>query len=254
MQGTRSPGKAGSPVKGAVADVIPDAKFLSEKYDVVVEGVNDSPVKDEKSQEERLVEISRNQEFARRTEKLVAALDEKNRELEKLAVVVESITPLPGMDPEKYFILAAGGEEAPDFRDGKIVALAKKTRKLTEALRKEKALATKLMRENETLEKRCSLLEEEKEAVVHTMKESGVRGRPLSEDEEVNVAADLRRTKKEMGAASKTIDDLRRKLHVAEQRTKAVERAMTKELGDNVKLEDVSIAPLQTISESENVS
>jgi hypothetical protein len=182
-----------------------------------------------------MAEIVKNQEFARRTEKLVAALDEKNRELEKLAVVMESISPLPGMDPEKYLMLAAGGEEAPDFRDGKIVALAKKTRKLTEALRKEKSMATKLMRENESLEKKCAQLEGD---VVDAMK-SGAAVKPMNEEESDNLITELKRTKKEASGSGKTIDELRRKLHLAEQRTKAVERAMAKELGDNVKLEDV---------------
>ena len=227
--------KKGDRTPTKMTGAIPDASYLGEKYDVVVEGVNDSPQKDEVSMEVRMAEIAQNQEFARRTEKLVAALDEKNRELEKLAVVVESITPLPGMDPEKYLLLASGDEDAPDFRDGKIVALAKKTRKLTEALRKEKGLATKLMRENESLEKRCAQIEEDKATVVAQMQDR----RPVSSEETEVMMEELRKLRKDNKASSKTIDELKRKVHEKEQRMKAMERTLVKELGDAVDMEKV---------------
>jgi len=94
------------------------------------------------------------------------------------------------------------------------------------------------MRGNEYLEKKCAQLEGD---VVEAMKSgAAAKQKPMNEEESENLVTELKRTKKEASGSGKTVDELRRKLHLAEQRTKAVERAMAKELGDNIKLEDVS--------------
>jgi len=232
--------------KARLNEVIPDAQYLGQKYDVFVEGaVSPSQEDQERAIEQQMAEISRNQEFARRTESLITALDEKNRQLEEMAVLVESITPLPGMDPEKYLTLMADPENAPDFRDGKIVSLAKKSRNLTEALRKEKNKSAKLSRENDALEKRLAQAEEDR---VDALAIAGRTTQSVAKEKEREQHGDnldvesmeqtIRKMKKEQNQATKTIDELRRKLHESNQKMKSLERALSKEVGDGIAIND----------------
>ena len=209
---SRSPGG-----ESKLSDVIPDAAYLSTKYDVYLEGEGDdrNDSEDQASMASRLSEIAQNQEFAARTERLVAALDEKNRELEKMSILIETIQPIPGMDPEKYLHLVSGDEDAPDFRDAKIVSLAKKCRNLTDNLRRERTELDKVKRAKVDLEQKCVALEEKVSGAVaessraqarreaSSSSGSGGGGSGDSDSSSINP----QKLKKEAQVASKQVED-----------------------------------------------
>jgi hypothetical protein len=58
----------------------------------------------------------------------IEKLDEKQREIEKLHAVIEATAPIPGFDLDMYkrLILAQADHSEVDYRDKKIVDLAKK--------------------------------------------------------------------------------------------------------------------------------
>ena len=88
-------------------------------------------------------------ELARAQQAMVQKLETKNREVERLCTLLEAVEPMPGMNPETYRrIIENPDAGAVDFRDSKIVDLAKKCRTLQMALSRERSgnenLAAKL--------------------------------------------------------------------------------------------------------------
>jgi hypothetical protein len=111
------------------------------------------------------IDFSSNLEMAKRLELYVRKVDEKNREIEKLCTLMESMSVPPGVDPSTYLDIYDGKSEHVDFRDSKIVSLAKKSRNLTVALNKEKGINASnkkriddLMDENERLKREIELI------------------------------------------------------------------------------------------------
>ena len=122
-----------------------DARGLGDTFDALSEKYADSPKASLTQNAEKLLEqrIINDQELARKTEELYNTLAKKNREIEKYALLLESLEPVPGVNPEKILKIIesraqAGNDITADYRDVKIVSLAKKSRALNLSLMKEK--------------------------------------------------------------------------------------------------------------------
>lgn len=75
---------------------------------------------------------------------LLEAVEEKNKQVQELGTLVESMEPVPGLDPAAFYSAlrnggASGNDQDLDYRDQKIVHLAKRTRALNARLEGEKA-------------------------------------------------------------------------------------------------------------------
>ena len=83
----------------------------------------------------------------------------------RYAVLLESLEPVPGVNPEKILKLIESGSQASDastdYRDVKIVSLAKKCRALNLSLMKEKSLLDKKSLELDDSRKECETLKKE---------------------------------------------------------------------------------------------
>lgn len=78
-------------------------------------------------------------DLAARTQQLILKLDEKNREIERLCTLLEAVQPVEGLDPSKIYDILDGTNDMPDYKDAKIVDLAKRLRRMTVQLNKERA-------------------------------------------------------------------------------------------------------------------
>ena len=121
---------------------------------------------------ERLLEqrIINDQELTRKTEELYQTIAKKNREIEKYATLLESIEPVPGINPENLLKLIESGQHATDittdYRDVKIVSLAKKCRALNMSLMKERNAFDKKASECADMQRQCEALKRELELVM----------------------------------------------------------------------------------------
>lgn len=83
------------------------------------------------------------QELQNRNATLLEAVEEKNRQVQQLGTLVEALEPVPGLDPDAFVSVLRGGSGARrgdlDYRDVKVVHLAKRTRALNARLEGEKA-------------------------------------------------------------------------------------------------------------------
>lgn len=84
------------------------------------------------------------QELQNRNATLLEALEEKSRQVEELGTLVESLEPVPGLNPDAFYAVlreksGPGKDPDLDYRDQKIVHLAKRTRALNSRLEGEKA-------------------------------------------------------------------------------------------------------------------
>lgn len=84
------------------------------------------------------------QELQNRNATLLEAVEEKTRQVVQLGTLVEALEPVPGLDPDAFFSVLRGGggatrENDLDYRDVKVVHLAKRARALNARLEGEKA-------------------------------------------------------------------------------------------------------------------
>jgi len=234
-------GGGGGGGKGSSSVSFPDASELAQKYNVSEEREEEAGRKEGSAEFER--NMSLQLEFAQKQQVLVQKLDAKNREVERLCVLLEAIDPIPGMDAEKLKrILDNPDNDVVDFRDSKIVALAKKCRKLQLAVTKERT-------QNETLATR---LDDQKRATEQLQKELEtslfaqhappaanrvIRAESKREVEAAQTETSLVQLQKEMALANKTIEDLKKKLSTSVEENKSLSRALARELGEGVTLE-----------------
>ena len=123
----------------AISEDIPDAKAFADKYDVEMDDPTGGVAG--KDDREAMQDIILNQDLVQRTDGLVRKLDEKNREIDRLCTLLESVSIVPGMKPDRILDIYDNIAEEPiDLRDSKIVHLAKKVRNLTLSLNKERSL------------------------------------------------------------------------------------------------------------------
>ena len=216
-------------------DDFPDSDELAQKYGF------DSPQK-----KEYVNNMIKDANMAEWGDSLLAKLDQKNKEIERLCTLLEAVQATPGIDPNKYNKLMDDGHSNSyvDPRDSKIVALAKKCRALTVALNKERASQEKSSNYIVELEKKCSRLENELKAtpLVSEISAKSVHSTILSKDPKEPVIIDKdkdnERLKKEMSSANKTVEELRRKNDHLNEEIRKLQYALTRELGDGATIDD----------------
>lgn len=131
-----------------------------------------------------------------------------------------------------------------DLRDSKIVALAKKSHKLTMLLNKEKALTDRLALDNEDLRRQVESLTQEialsktqsdlsNKAGAKTYNRHALANQSKKDEDEQNVL----QLQRNLRDAQRTIDDLKTKVRDLTEENKALSKVLTKELGDGVALE-----------------
>lgn len=86
------------------------------------------------------------QELQTRNARLLEAVEDKTRQVQELGTLVECLEPVPGLDPAAFYSVLRGGGGSGndkkadlDYRDQKIVHLARRTRALNARLEGEKA-------------------------------------------------------------------------------------------------------------------
>jgi hypothetical protein len=170
----------------------------------------------------RGIVVDSHSEMTDRTEALERELEKKDLEIEKLCILLESLQPLPGLRADNMRKqLDNNIEDTADFRDSKIVSLAKKNRNITVMLNKERASADSRGIQIQSLLERLELLEGHQP--------------PSSKKSEEQDTSVLR---KEVAFLNRTIDDLRKKHFHATEENKKLLRALLNEVGDNVRVEE----------------
>lgn len=215
-------------------DDFPDTNELEKKYGL------SSPEK-----KEYITNMVKDANMAEWGDSLLLKLDQKNKEIERLCTLLEAVQTTPGIDPNKYNKLMEDGNHGyVDPRDSKIVALAKKCRALTVSLNKERASQEKSSHYITELEKKCDRLENELKSsslsssndmiarpVHSTILSSGSKDSNSTDKENEKI-------KKELTAANKTVEDLRRKNDYLNEEMKKLHHALSRELGEGATVED----------------
>jgi len=88
---------------------MPDAKALADQYGVDYD--DDSEVNNSYDENTLVAEMKESQQENVRIDKLVTKLDSKNKEIERLCVLLETIEMVPGADPNKYLDVLNGNDE-----------------------------------------------------------------------------------------------------------------------------------------------
>lgn len=165
-------------------------------------------------------------------------LDEKQREVDKLNALMEAIAPIPGFDIDMYkrLILAQADHSEVDYRDKKIVDLAKKVRNIT-------LHNTKLQTENESLRESvheanllCNKLKEEA-TLSGAARRSKIPLKATPENIEEVQAEQIKSLKKELADNGKVVDELKHRLYLQSEETKTLRNALTREIGEGVTIE-----------------
>lgn len=213
---------------------LPDAKKIADQYGVEYE--EDEDEKQQFIEEERVIaEMKESQQDNARLDKLVTKLDSKNKEIERLCVLLESVEMVPGVDPNKYLDVINGNDEEVDFRDTKIVHLAKKCRNLTVIVNKERSL-------KEKFEKKASILQDEldrtkRELDLVSTPAARAAARKGTGSKECGDDTPNRELKKELAQSVKQVDEWRKKALAAQDETKKLTRALAKEVGEGVTID-----------------
>jgi hypothetical protein len=210
----------------------PSSADLAEKYGVLDE-----------SQQQFTWESSNDQispefnEMAKKLKSVQIKMEEKNREIESLCVMLEALEPLPGMNPLKYKnIIDGDAEDNVDFRDSKIVSLAKKSHKLTMLLNKERCGNEELKLQVKGLKNDIELANQQ---ILSTLKPSEAKGygrhAKTSDEDDYNIK--IANLSKELRDMTKQSDELKRKVVILNDENKSLTKALSRELGDGVTLE-----------------
>jgi predicted nucleic acid-binding Zn-ribbon protein len=170
----------------------------------------------------RGIVVDSHSEMTDRTVALERKLEKKDLEIEKLCILLESLQPLPGLRADNMRKqLDNNIEDTADFRDSKIVSLAKKNRNITVMLNKERASADSRGIQIQSLLERLELLE-------------GHQPSSSKKTEEQDTSL----LRKEVASLNRTIDDLRKKCFHAIEENKKLLRALLNEVGDSVRAEE----------------
>ena len=149
-------------------------------------------------------------------EDLLNQIDEKTREIEKLHVLVQSLAPASG-DAEKYKKYIEGSVDPidVDFRDSKIVELAKKCRKLTVSLNKERSQIESL---KQALNDATAANENLRKEVENSGTKRTIAGKLQA------AVVDDGSLQRDLTSANKTIEELRRKVTQTKEESRNLTR------------------------------
>lgn len=179
------------------------------------------------------------QELQRAMEVMQTRMDEKNRKIEQMCVLLEALEPVPGVHPERILNAINSPDDDIDLRDQKIVSLAKKSHGMSMLLNKERSAVEKLRKELEEERQRSAALSEEL-----SLERSAGASRAAAEHKVYNrhsLAASERRDEEDKSAAAqgralreaqKTAEELKRRAKELSEENKHLSRALAKELGE----------------------
>lgn len=226
-----SPSPKNSPYKGSTAGHFPDANILAQKYGVVEkEDLAQPPIPQASNSQRNDVEMLRK-------------LEEKNKKIEQLCVLLEALEPAPGVDPERIQkLMDEGVDENVDFRDAKIVSLAKKSHRLTMQLNKERSVTDKLNQQVLELQKNVGSLNQELQAAKAAAGRGDSskvynRNAPAAGESPEDYLVTIAGLNRDVKESNKQIDELKRKLAQSVEEGKQLSRALSRELGEGVTLE-----------------
>jgi chromosome segregation ATPase len=154
-------------------------------------------------------------------------LEEKQREIDRLQILIEAMSPIPGYDYEKLrrIMVEKVDEIDIDHRDSKIVSLAKKCRGLTVQVNKLSAENENLHQNIRELNSMCNNLRAE----VSLSRAASTNANPAEGDQS-----------KELNAANKTVEELRRKYLQMKEESRNLRNILAKELGEGTTIEQVA--------------
>ena len=222
------------------AHFFPGVDAIAHKY-----GMQQSPPKqNSKAGGAIMDEIKHGSMLVDRTEALIRKLNKKDQEIEKLCALLDALAPIPGLDAEKFQKLLDGSDEdGADFRDAKIVSLAKKNRRITLELQKARISAESRALQVQELSE--SLQKIESAAAANAITSNKTRGRAPGHENtdadgqsnDANSAEKLNAIRKDLAMAVKSVDEMRRKNEKLTEEVKTLTRTLANELGDGVSVE-----------------
>jgi predicted nuclease with TOPRIM domain len=224
---------------------MPDVTSIGAKYDVHVNDkdadVGAAVELDSDTQKAVIASIGNSSGLVSQNRQLVDQITAKNKENEKLRVLLEACELPPGTSVEKFQRILVSGDDACDYRDAKIVSLAKKVRGLTVSLNKSRASSEtyevhilELQRKSEGLQRELSavLASRQHASSGRTQRvNGGAHGVSESTSKTEN---DMRR---DLSTMQKSNDELRRKLTQSTEDVKNLTSALKREVGDGISLE-----------------
>lgn len=219
------------------------ATKLAEKYGV------DSPTPSPEKSSDNVVDYDY-EKILHQRDHLIRKLDEKNKKIESLCVMLEAMSKSDSKNDakmEKYNKMLDGQDNSEiDFRDSKIVALAKKSHNLQMCLNKERATTEGLTQKLDDLKSKYESQTQQMQTMQVNLKATPPK-KPVNrflpstmtvDAEQLNSQEEAqKRQSKEIKDLAKLVDETKKKLSVLTDENKNLSRALTRELGDGVELE-----------------
>ena len=172
---------------------------------------------------------------------LLQQLDSKDKEIDKMKAMVAATAPIGGFDVEKLSgVIGQNGkyvDEETGFKDAKIVELAKKNRRLTVTMEKERSKVGKLAKEIERLQKELKSSKSKSKTANRMLPADIKNNRNNNKD---------KASSKELAAAENEIKKLRRRTDAirisrdkAKEDVRRVINVLRKEVGDSINVDAV---------------
>jgi len=172
---------------------------------------------------------------------LLQQLDSKDKEIDKMKAMVAATAPIGGFDVEKLSgVIGQNGkyvDEETGFKDAKIVELAKKNRRLTVTMEKERSKVGKLAKEIEHLQKELKSSKSKSKTANRMLPADTKNNRNNNKD---------KASSKELAAAENEIKKLRRRTDAirisrdkAKEDVRRVINVLRKEVGDSINVDAV---------------
>jgi hypothetical protein len=170
---------------------------------------------------------------------LLVQMDQKDKEIGRLNVLVRAIEPIPGLDPEKLLDVMQGTEVVDhDYRDTKIVDLAKKNKSLGVELSKAKSAYKRVKEEMDHTKKNLQNTEEELEKLASPAARAAARNAAQSQATKREGGSPPKRS--ETAAAKQKLADTQVKLDLTQKEMKKMKRLLAREVGDGVDINQIS--------------
>ena len=172
---------------------------------------------------------------------LLQQLDSKDKEIDKMKAMVAATAPIGGFDVEKLSgVIGQNGkyvDEETGFKDAKIVELAKKNRRLSVTMEKERSKVGKLAKEIERLQKELKSSKSKSKTANRMLPADTKNNRNNNKD---------KASSKELAAAENEIKKLRRRTDAirisrdkAKEDVRRVINVLRKEVGDSINVDAV---------------
>lgn len=192
---------------------------------------------EKKDAEEARINNSSTIELVGKVKQLATKLTEKNKEIDRLCSLLEAMEPVPGgVDPEKFLKIydeGSGDGVLVDYRDTKIVALAKKVRKVTQLLNKERATNTSKTQSVLELTAKVEKLTKELDLVSSPAARAAALRHARNDIKQNEAEADISEMRKEMQQLKKQNEELKQKNSKVTEENKRLNRILVKEVGEN---------------------